>query len=342
VIDARLGAWTYDLEDRTHHWSDSMYRMHGLAPDAPLAREEDRHALIHPGDRQRVIDAVLEAVGHGRSTTFTYRIVQPCGETRLLETSVSVVVDARGTPVRLCGAVADVTDQMRIHEMLAHAQRQSTLASVTSGIAHDFGNILVAVGLSASALRRELSSAHERAEARLEEIDVALRHARDMIRQLHGYSQRRAIEPGPIPIGDAIRDVEPLLRRLAGQRVELALALDDDLPAVRVDRAELAQVLVNLVLNARDAQPGGGRIAISGQAGEGLAVIDVADDGSGMTEAVRDRVFEPFFSTKPSGEGTGLGLPTTRAIVERAGGRITVDSRPGVGTVFRVVLPAAD
>jgi two-component system, cell cycle sensor histidine kinase and response regulator CckA len=342
VNDARLGVWTYELRDRSHHWSDSMFRVHGICPTSPLARDEDRFALVHPEDRERVIETVIGTVAQRGSGSFTYRIQQPNGEIRLLESTVSTVVDAEGEPIRLCGAVLDVTDQLRIHEMLAHAQRQSTIGSVASGIAHDFGNLLVSVSLSAARLRRELASSHERATGWLEEIDVALRHARDLIRQLHGYAQRRVAEPAPIQVVDVIRDIEPLLRRLAGERVQLMLRVDDDLPVVRVDPAELSQVLVNLTVNARDAAPGGGRVSIFVHADEGEVIFEVADDGIGMDEVVRARIFEPFFTTKPPGEGTGLGLPTSRAIVERVGGRMSVDSRPGVGTVFRIALPAAD
>jgi two-component system cell cycle sensor histidine kinase/response regulator CckA len=337
-MNARIGVWSYEVHTTAHHWCDSMYAIHGLPTGTELPTEEQRLALVHPDDRDRVLQAAVHASQRG-STTFRYRIQQPGGETRLVEASITAVRDDHGKTLRLCGAVLDVTDQLRMHEMLTHAQRQGTIGSIAGGIAHDFGNLLVSVSLSATRLRRELTAATDRASHCLEDIDLALRRARELIRHLHGYANRRTAEAEVVHLDEVILSVEPLLRRLSGEAT-LNLRLDDDLPPARIDRVELEQVLVNLVVNARDALPGGGRISVFAHEDEGFVVLEVADDGIGMDEATRERIFEPFFTTKGPEHGTGLGLPTSRAIVERVGGSLTCDSRPGAGSVFRVRLPA--
>jgi two-component system, cell cycle sensor histidine kinase and response regulator CckA len=338
-MNARIGVWSYEVTTTSHHWCDSMYAIHGLTAGTALPSEEERLGLVHPDDRDRVLQAAVHASQRG-STMFRYRILQPGGETRLVEASITAVRDDTGRTVRLCGAVLDVTDQLRMHEMLTHAQRQGTIGSIAGGIAHDFGNLLVSVSLSATRLRRELTAATDRASHCLEDIDLALRRARELIRHLHGYANRRSVESEAVHLAEVIHSVEPLLRRLTGEVANLTLRLDDDLPPARIDRVELEQVLVNLVVNARDALPGGGRISVFAHEDAGFVVLEVADDGIGMDEATRERIFEPFFTTKGPDQGTGLGLPTSRAIVERVGGSLTCDSRPGAGSVFRVRLPA--
>jgi len=342
AADSREGVWTYELATGEFYGSDPLYRLHGVAPGTPMASDDDRLAPCHRDDRDRV-RRILREVGHGGGpATFAYRVVLPSGDVRLVDASVALIRDRDGKPMRLCGAVRDVTDQLKLHEALAHAQRQSTVGVLASGVAHDFGNLLCALGLNATRLRRELTAAHDRAASALDEIDASLRRARELTRNLLTYASRRVPEPRTIAIGEAVAGLGGLLRRLAGIAVDVAIDVEPDLPMVEIDPTELEQVIINLIVNARDAMPGGGNIHVMVRAADDAVVIDVADDGLGMDEATRARIFEPFFTTKGPGEGHGLGLATSRTIIERAGGRIDVDSWPGAGSVFRIRLPFRD
>src|SRR5262245_10563238 len=175
--DAREGVWTYELATGEFYGSDPLYRLHGVAPTAPLLCEDDRLAPVHRDDRDRVRRILRDVRRGGGPATFAYRVVLPSGEIRLADASVALIRDRDGNPVRLCGAVRDVTDQLKLHQMLAHAQRQSTLCVLASGVVHDVGNLLCALGLNASRLRRELTTDHAPASSALDAIHAALGRA---------------------------------------------------------------------------------------------------------------------------------------------------------------------
>jgi signal transduction histidine kinase len=235
---------------------------------------------------------------------------------------------------------------------VAEAQRAEALGRFASGIAHDFQNLLAVISSNVGELRRRLGAGREE----MEDVDAAVERSAALVRQLLTFARRQAPEARLVSPAAVVAGLEGVLRKLAGKGVRLEV--EPALPPVKVlaDPSQLEQVVMNLVVNARDAMPGGGAIRISvrevevlpGDAAsrEGVpsgrhAAIQVSDTGTGMPEEVRRRIFEPFFSTKGPGRGSGIGLAIVQGIVRQGGGEVTVRTAPGVGSTFTVFLPRA-
>jgi CheY-like chemotaxis protein/anti-sigma regulatory factor (Ser/Thr protein kinase) len=217
---------------------------------------------------------------------------------------------------------------------------------LTGGIAHDFNNILTVIlgytGLALGALD-EGSEAHEL----ITEVRKAADRAAGLTKQLMAFSRQQVLTPQVLSLNAVVMDMAQMLRRVIGEPIHLALDLDPREPRIHADASQVEQVLMNLAVNARDAMPNGGRLRIETQAvpateGPGQVRIRVSDTGVGMDADTRGRVFEPFFTTKERTKGTGLGLATVHGIVTQSHGEITVDSEPGQGTAFTILLPATD
>ncbi len=240
--------------------------------------------------------------------------------------------------------VQDVTEQHRTEQQLRQAQKLEAVGRLAGGIAHDFNNVLTVIQSYAEVLSFELE---ERGQGR-EEVD-AIRAAADraaaLARQLLAFARRDVIIPRDVNLREVILGMQLILRRLVPPNVELTLDLSDAPLVARIDAGQLEQVVMNLAINAVDAMPEGGRLRIQtrpgtpDESGRETALLEVADNGTGMTPEVLERLFEPFFTTKPAGRGTGLGLATTYTIIHEAGGRIEVTSEVGKGSVFLVTLP---
>ena len=238
-------------------------------------------------------------------------------------------------------------------EQLRQSQKLEALGALAGGVAHDFNNILSIILGYAEIVRTELpgdSSQH----ADVSKISDAAVRARALVRQLLAFSRKQVLQPQVLNLSDVVNEVQPLLRPLLGDHIVLEVHLDALVAPVMADLVQIEQVILNLVVNARDAMPNGGRLLIETSdvtldevGGQyplpgGLAVmLSVSDSGSGMDAATRSRIFEPFFTTKPVGKGTGLGLATVYGIVRQSGGNITVFSEPGEGATFRCYFPAA-
>jgi signal transduction histidine kinase len=237
-----------------------------------------------------------------------------------------------------------------------HSRRMESIGQLAGGVAHDFNNLLGVILNYAEFVADELEEGTT-AHTDVVEIRKAAERATELTRQLLIFSRRDVVKPTPVDLNEVVRDVERLLRRTLGEHVELIVNPGRGLPAVLADPGQIEQVLVNLAVNARDAMPNGGRLRVDTREVEldgdflqehpdqspGRYVrLTVADDGVGMEPEIAARAFEPFFSTKRKGEGTGLGLATVYGIVTGAGGQISVYTEPGEGTVFRVHLPAVD
>ncbi len=249
--------------------------------------------------------------------------------------------------------LSDVAERDRLGEQLRQAQKLEAVGRLAGGIAHDFNNMLgVIIGYGELLQRRLAAGSHE--ASRLEQMLAAAHRAAGLTRQLLAFSRKQVLQARVVDPNALIADLQPMLARLIGEDVELRL----DLRArgrVRVDPGQFQQVLMNLVINARDAMPGGGRISIASgdvndSAGEPVTArppgpcvsLVVSDTGQGMDQATQQRIFEPFFTTKPEGKGTGLGLPTVYGIVQQSGGTIRVESAPGAGATFEILLPRVD
>jgi PAS domain S-box-containing protein len=236
----------------------------------------------------------------------------------------------------------DLTEYKRLQEQLRHAQKMDALGRLAGGIAHDFNNILTAIsGYCELAVRSLPADAPALSHAM--HILRSSQRASRLTKQLLAFGRQQILEPTPLDLNEVVRRMASMLRRLIGEDIVLALQLSPTPARVVADQGQLEQLLLNLVVNARDAMPRGGQLTVetSGvDADDGRWVrLSVIDNGVGMDEATRARIFEPFFTTKESGKGIGLGLATVHGIVEQSGGRIMVESAPGQGTTFHVHFP---
>ena len=234
-------------------------------------------------------------------------------------------------------------DRRRLEEQLRRSEKMEAIGQLAGGIAHDFNNVLMAILSNCRVLRRQLP-ADQSPHGQVAQIEVAAERAAHLTRQLLAFGRDADDRPVALDLGAQVQRTAALLTQLIGDRIAIDISIAPDLRAVLGRSSELEQVIMNLVLNARDAMPGGGTVTIAARNAPetGEVRLVVADTGQGMDDATRARVFEPFFTTKDVGEGTGLGLATVYAVVARARGRIDVTSEPGKGTKFSIWLPATD
>jgi signal transduction histidine kinase/ActR/RegA family two-component response regulator len=244
----------------------------------------------------------------------------------------------------------------RSREELLQSQKMEAIGRLAGGVAHDFNNLLTAITGYCDLLLEEIGE-REQMRADAEEILRAAERAATLTRQLLAFSRRQVLLPKVFDLNQLVSDVERLLLRLIGEHIEFVTVLESELPHVRLDPGQLEQLVINLAVNARDAMPRGGRLSIttenleipsggdpahSGIAPASYVTLSVSDTGVGMDAATRSKIFEPFFSTKESGKGTGLGLATVYGIIQQSGGEIRVESELGTGSTFTIYLPKVD
>ncbi|MBL8862062.1 MAG: response regulator [Planctomycetes bacterium] len=301
---------------------------------------------LHEDDRPRVLDTFQSALETCGRFAADYRFRRPDGSWAEHVNRGVFVPGPEGRPERIVGLIQDVTEQRELTRQLEKAGRLESLGRLAGGVAHDFNNITTAIlGFSELAARPGAPPAEVR-EA-LAAIRRAGERAAGITSGLLSFARSDVLASSVLELDAQVREALPLLRRAAGDGVQVDVLFGAPGAQVRMDAARLESALVNLVLNARDAMPNGGRCTIeTALADDGAArrqvLLRVSDEGAGMTAEVKARVFEPFFTTKPRGQGTGLGLPSVHGAVTQAGGAITVESEPGRGTRFEIRLPLAE
>jgi two-component system, cell cycle sensor histidine kinase and response regulator CckA len=244
----------------------------------------------------------------------------------------------------------------RVQEQLLQAQKMEAMGRLAGGVAHDFSNLLTIVLNYASLLLPTFGS-NDRRRHYVEEVKRAGERGVALTQQLLAFSRQQVIERRVLDLAQIVRDMDAMIRRLVGEDVTVSTVIAPELGRIKVDAGSIEQVILNLVINARDAMPRGGELTIEARNADvdevygrehldgvrgAQVVLVIRDTGIGMDEATQQRIFEPFFTTKPKGKGTGLGLATVFGIVRQAGGNIRVDSEPGKGTTFHVYLPRTD
>ena len=320
--------WETDAQGRVVALNPAGERLFAVGPEGAIGRPvadflaPDDWARVRPSGVRRAADP------------FEVAVAPPGRE------PVTVEVSARALPDGTVQAIArDITERKRLQERAAHSQRLEALGRLAGGVAHDFNNVLTVIAGNAEVLKATVGSDGPAAELAAQILDAAARAGR-LTRQLLAFGRAGPAARAPVDLGAAVRGAADLLRGLAAPRTPLEFDLDPGAPPVLADPGLVEQILLNLVVNARDASPPGAPVTVATRATDGGARLTVADRGAGMDAATRARAFEPFFTTKPRGEGTGLGLATVYGAVESLGGRVRLTSAPGEGTTFDIDLPA--
>jgi PAS domain S-box-containing protein len=346
------GVYRATLQGEIVECNDAFARIFGYASGAEVQRLGARELYPRPATREALVERLRAAgtvIGHEAE-----------GRTRdgawiwMLE-NASLVREGPGAPY-IEGTVVDLTERRRLEQELRQAQKMEAVGQFAGSVAHDFSNVLSVIGgYSELALKRVGEEGPLRRS--LEAIRASVGRAADLTRQLLAFSRGQVVEPALLDPDGAVRGLEGMLRRLIREDIELVTALKAAPALVRADRGQLEQVILNLVVNARDAMPGGGRLTIETVRTEldeaycrehvaarpgPYVMLAVTDTGIGMDAETQTHIFEPFFTTKEAGRGTGLGLATVYGIVKRAGGNIWVYSEPGRGSVFKVYLPLVE
>ncbi|HEY0483310.1 MAG TPA: ATP-binding protein [Kofleriaceae bacterium] len=236
--------------------------------------------------------------------------------------------------------ISDITDERTKQAKAAHQDRLALIGQLAGGIAHDFNNLLFIILNYAGMLEESLTAPESRDDVKM--ISQAATSATELVRQLLAFSRREAVKPKAVDVARLIGNMKKMLQRTVGPEIDLVVDAGPGGRCILIDPSQLEQIVMNLVVNARDAITGEGRIVVRTGASEHYATIEVIDTGSGMTPEVAARVFEPYFTTKALGKGTGLGLATVHGIVQHVGGEISVSSELGRGTTFCIALPETD
>ncbi len=347
--------WDWDLKTNNLWWNDGFESITGFARAHIEASIEWWGNNIHPEDRDRIVAEVEETVRSGHeSWSGEYRFGKSDGTYAFVLDRGYVIRDDDGTPVRMVGGMTDLTERRSLEEQLRQSQKMEAIGQLAGGIAHDFNNLLTVInGYSEMLLRRDFGD--ERARSALTGVHEAGKRAESLTRQLLAFSRRQPLNPSVVDLNGLLGSLWKMLDRLIGDDIELDAKFADDVARVKVDAGQYEQVLINLAVNARDAMPDGGLLLIETR---NILLDDtyreiypevipgryvetsVSDTGIGMSKELIERIFEPFFTTKKVGKGTGLGLATVFGIVKQSGGHITVYSEIGVGTTFKIYLPA--
>ena len=367
--------WTADADGRLLTVSRRVGQAAGIAAEARLG--DGWLDVVHPDDQAAARGAWAHAVRTGLAYDATFRIrdrpaPSGTGAWRWMRARAAPQVGAGGRPIRWYGTTEDVDDRVRAQHALQvsesrlrqltedlevrvadevqareaaqaalhQSQRMEALGKLASGVAHDFNNVLQAVGGSLSLILRAPGDA-----ARVERVAAMARDAVERGAAITGrmlsLARRADLRAGPVDAAALLGDLQVVLQHSLGGGVRVEVDAPPGLPLLLADRGQLETVLINLATNARDAMPRGGTLCLSARAEDGRMLIEAADTGTGMAPDVLARAREPFFTTKPPGAGTGLGLALAHGFAEQSGGLLRISSRPGEGTVVTLVLPVA-
>ncbi|MCX7859613.1 MAG: PAS domain-containing protein [Chloroflexus sp.] len=362
VQSAHIGLWEWDLINDRVFFSPEWKAQLGYAADELVDSFATWEERLHPDDRERCLNTLQRYLRQPwPNFALEFRLRHKDGSYRWIRSQAALIYDQQGRPTHMLGAHLDLTErkqmeeeQQQLTEQLFQSQKLEAIGALASGIAHDLNNLLVPIiGFA------EMGMLEAPPESDLytdfDQIRAAGIRATALTRQILAFSRRQRIEMKPVNLNQIISDFAGILRRLIGERITIHLHLSPNLLPIMADAGQIEQVLLNLVINSRDAIEGSGAITIAtasarinGNAAHHLpslapgeyVTLQVQDTGCGIDPDILPRIFEPFFTTKPQGQGTGLGLATVFGIVKQHRGHIDVQSAPGHGTTFTIYLPA--
>lgn len=356
------GFWDWNMQTMAVRQSDRWAEMLGYRPDEVEPHVRSWKSLVHPDDLPGVMNVFKEHLAGSRlQYQIEYRMRCKSGEwCWILDRGKVVEWDENGEPLRMSGTATDITARKRIEDdkkqlerQLIQAQKIEAVGQLAGGIAHDFNNILTAIVGYGNLLLMKLET-DDLLRQYTGQILAAADRGAALTRSLLAFSRKQAMNPEPVRLNEIIEQIHKLLERLIGEDIELTTKLSVKNPLIMADSGQIEQILMNLVTNARDAMPEGGKISICTDQLEidkaGLAIhalekpgqyalLTVIDTGTGIDDSMKEKIFEPFFTTKEVGKGTGLGLAMVYGIVQQHDGHITVSSSKGSGTSFSIYIP---
>ena len=352
---ARDAILAHDMDGRIVYWNKSAERLTGWAKDEILGKWA--HECLYDPDEDGKLQACHETMMADGEWTGELRMQTKDGDDRIVESRWTLVRDSTGAPKHVLVINTDITERKQLESQMLRSQRMESIGRLVGGIAHDLGNLLVPITLGVKVLRRRVEGDDAKVDRTLSMIQKSAERGGDMVEQVLAFArgvegERVALRPEPI-----IEEVEEMTGETFPEDIEVQTHTAPDVRPIVGDATQIQQVLMNLCVNARDAMPGGGTLSIEArtvhfsesdarrniEAEPGAYVqIAVQDTGTGMPDDVVDKIFEPFFSTKEEGEGTGLGLSTAYSILQSHDGFLDVESEEGVGTTFWMYLPVAE
>jgi len=334
-------------------WNPAAERIFGWSADEVMSRP----VPYIPPEKQREYQTVFREEQDGKYLVgFETQRMRKDGSRVEIRISTAPIQNAGGEVVGFLGLIADITEEKQMEAQFHQAQKMEAVGQLAGGVAHDFNNLLTIIQGYSSLLLQKLP-VEDKNRRFVQEIHRAGERSESLTQQLLVFSRKQVVTPKVLDLNAVAADADKMLRRLIGEDVRLTTTVWPHEIRVRADQGQLEQVLMNLAVNARDAMPQGGVLTIETSELEladeyarvhadvpagFYARLTVTDTGSGMTPEVRAKIFEPFFSTKGPGKGTGLGLAVVHGIVKQSGGQIEVESKPGVGTSFTIYLPRVD
>lgn len=341
-----------DLNGRILYWNKGAELLYGWSSAEAL--DQNAGDLLLNEDREKTLNKAIATVLETGDWSGEFSDRTKDKTTITVQSSWTLLRDGKGTPESILVINTDITEKKNLQAQIMHAQRLESIGTLTSGITHDFNNFLTMINCTAEARLMELPSGDSPERETLESIHDAGRRATNLTTQLLAFSRKSAMQARVLSLNEIISGLEHLLKRIVGYETRLVLELDSRPGYLYSDPVHLEQIILNLAINARDAISSNGILRIGtgrrwlkanelstnpeAQPGSYL-VLAVSDNGSGMTEEIKARIFEPFFTTKGEGKGTGLGLSTVYGIVKQNHGIINLESRPGQGTTFEILLP---
>ncbi len=346
--------WDWDPVNRILWWSEGMKALSGVEDEQIINTPEFWIEHIHPDDRDEVV-ASFQACKYGDTSELQqrYRFLRADGSVAMVVDQGFIIRDDSGKAIRMVGGMKDITREQSMQEQLQQSERLRAIGELTGGVAHDFNNLLTVIMGNSELLREQLGD-NSSLDGLVRMIAQAAARGADLTQRMLAFARRQPLEPAPLDIKRHLDHMEPLFRRTLPANIDLAVIHSAGLWRAMADPSQLESALLNLCLNARDAMKSGGRLTLEtanmsfdheycqrhGELEPGRYVmIAVSDTGTGMDKETLARAFDPFFTTRKMGEGTGLGLSMVYGFARQSGGHVKIYSEPGEGTTVRLYLP---
>jgi PAS domain S-box-containing protein len=334
-----MGVWEWDVTANHVTWCESVATMTGV--DTRASVFGTHRDLVHPEDRSYLFGRLEQAArGDDDLRDVSFRFRRPEGGWRHMLGRARILREPGQRAQRILVALVDVSERRLLEEGLRNAQKLEALGQLASGVAHDFNNILMVLTTNGDLLRQQLAPDHKMRQL-VDDLLLAGERGMALVGHLLAFARTSAFRPSRVDVGEVVAGLQPLLARIAKLPIVIALELDRTTGSIWADRVQVEQVILNLVVNARDAMPSGGLITLRVKPVVRDDIVysslEVADQGVGIPDDIRARLFDPFFTTKTTGKG--IGLAVVASVTRQWGGIVEVDSTVGVGSTFRVLLP---